>query len=363
MENKKILLSDGSGGKSTHNLIKNVFLKKLNNPILNKMDDSAVLNPQSLISNSLISNLAFTTDSYVVKPIFFSGGDIGKLSICGTVNDLSVMGAKPLWISLSVIIEDGFEIKKLEKIVSSIAEISKKANVKVVCGDIKVVEKGAADEIFITTSGIGIVEAPRSYISERKSAEVRRNGRRWNKKTYISGHNAKHGDVVILSGTIADHGMAVLNARQELGLRGRLKSDVAPLNNLIEKMLEAGEIHTMRDPTRGGLATTLNEIAEQSNVGIEIEELKIPITKQARSACDILGLDPLYVSNEGKLVAIVKEKDALKILYEVKKHPLGKNAEVIGKVTHKSKGVFLKTKIGGTRILQMLESDQFPRIC
>ncbi|MDD5687808.1 MAG: hydrogenase expression/formation protein HypE [Elusimicrobia bacterium] len=341
MDNKKITLSDGSGGKSTHNLIKNFILKKLGNPILNRMDDSAVLNPNSLISNPLISKLVFTTDSYVIKPIFFPGGDIGKLCICGTVNDLSVMGAKPLYISLSAIIEDGLEIEKLEKIVSSIAETSKKAGVQIVCGDTKVVEKGAADEIFITTSGIGVID----------------------KKLSISGHNAVTGDIIIISGTIADHGIAVLNARQELGFKGKLESDVAPLNNLIEKMLKAGEIHVMRDPTRGGLATTLNEITEQSNTGIEIYENKIPIKKPVKSACDILGLDPLYVANEGKVIAIVQEKDAQKILSAMKKHPLGKNAEIIGKVISKPKDVLLKTKIGGSRILQMLESDQLPRIC
>jgi len=336
MQNKKIILSDGAGGKSTHNLIKNIFLQKLGNPILNRLDDSAICNLQSAICN-----LVFTTDSYVVKPIFFPGGDIGKLSVCGTINDLAVMGAKPLYISLAFILEDGFEIEKLEKIVSSIAETSKKAGVKIVCGDTKVVEKGSGDEIFINISGIGIV----------------------NDKLNISGHNAKHGDIVIISGTIAEHGIAVLNARQELGLTGHLKSDVAPLNNLVKKMLEAGEVHIMRDPTRGGLATTLNEIAEQSNVGIELAEQKIPIKKFVKVACDMLGLDPLYIANEGKLIAVVNEKDAQKILSAMKKHPLGKNSEIIGKIIKKPKGVYLKTKIGGNRILQMLDSDQLPRIC
>lgn len=336
MDNKKITLSYGSGGRLTHQLIKNLFLKKFGNTISKKLDDSAVL--PSINSNF---KLVYTTDSYVVKPIFFPGGDIGKLSICGTVNDLSVMGAKPLYISVSAIIEEGLEIEKLEKIVSSIAETSKKAGVQIVCGDTKVVEKGAADEIFLTTSGIGIL----------------------NKKLNISGHNAKTGDVIIISGTIADHGIAILNARQNLELEGKLFSDVAPLNNLVERMLKAGEIHTMRDPTRGGLATTLNEIAEQSNIGIEIIEEKIPVQKSTKSACNLLGLDPLYIANEGKLVAIVKETDAKKILFAMKNHPLGKNAQIIGKVMSKPKGVYLKTKIGGVRILQMLESDQLPRIC
>ncbi|MBI5574116.1 MAG: hydrogenase expression/formation protein HypE [Elusimicrobia bacterium] len=336
MQNKKVILSDGSGGKSTHNLIKNIFLKKLGNPILNRADDSACL---PLTTYRL--PLCFTTDSYVVKPIFFPGGDIGKLSICGTINDLAVMGAKPLYISLAFIIEDGFEIEKLKEIVSSIAETSKKAGVEIVCGDTKVVEKDACDEIFINTSGIGIA----------------------NNKLNISGHNARPGDIVIISGTIAEHGIAVLNARQELGLTGYLKSDVAPLNNLVEKMLKAGKIYVMRDPTRGGLATTLNEIAEQSNVGIELEEQKIPIKKSVKVACDILGLDPLYVANEGKLVAVVNEKNAQKILSAMKKHTLGKNSEIIGKIIKKSKGVYLKTGIGGSRILQMLDGDQLPRIC
>ncbi|MBN1384902.1 MAG: hydrogenase expression/formation protein HypE [Elusimicrobia bacterium] len=336
MKNNKITLSDGAGGKLSHNLIKKVFLSTLSNPLLNKLDDSAIIH--SLPSNCC---LAFTTDSYIVKPIFFPGGDIGKLSICGTINDLSVMGAKPLYISLSVIIEEGFEIEELKKIVTSIAEISKKAKVKIVCGDTKVAEKNAVDKIFITTSGIGIVD----------------------KKLNISGNNAKPGDVVIVSGTIADHGIAVLNARQKLGLKGNLISDTAPLNNLVEKILYKNDIHVMRDPTRGGLATTLNEIAEQSNVGIELVEAKIPIQKAVKTACDILGLDPLYVANEGKLVITAAPKDAKKILLAMKKHPLGKNSEIIGYITKKPKGVFLKTKIGGKRVIQMLEGEQLSRIC
>jgi len=233
------------------------------------------------------------------------------------------------------------EIEKLEKIINSIAETSKRAGVQIVCGDTKVVEKGAADEIFLTTSGVGILD----------------------NKLNISGRNAKPGNIVILSGTIADHGIAILNARQELELKGKLLSDVAPLNNLVEKMLNAGKINTMRDPTRGGLATTLNEIAEQSDVGIEIIEERIPINKSTKTVCNLLGLDPIYIANEGKLLAIVEEKHAEKILSTIKKHPLGKNAEIIGKIISKPKAVFLKTRIGGTRILQMLESDQLPRIC
>ncbi|HAM39572.1 MAG: hydrogenase expression/formation protein HypE [Elusimicrobia bacterium RIFOXYC2_FULL_34_12] len=336
MENKKITLSYGSGGKLMHQLIKNLFLKKFGNVISEKLDDSAVLPP---IPNNF--RIVFTTDSYVVKPIFFPGGDIGKLSICGTINDLSVMGAKPRYISVSAIIEEGLEIEKLEKIINSIAETSKRAGVQIVCGDTKVVEKGAADEIFLTTSGVGILD----------------------NKLNISGRNAKPGNIVILSGTIADHGIAILNARQELELKGKLLSDVAPLNNLVEKMLNAGKINTMRDPTRGGLATTLNEIAEQSDVGIEIIEERIPINKSTKTVCNLLGLDPIYIANEGKLLAIVEEKHAEKILSTIKKHPLGKNAEIIGKIISKPKAVFLKTRIGGTRILQMLESDQLPRIC
>src|SRR3989339_1691481 len=329
-----ISIGHGGGGRLARDLIKNLFLKHLNNPKLAPLGDSAVFELNG-------STITLTTDSFVVKPIFFPGGDIGKLAVCGTVNDLSVVGAKPLYISVSAIIEEGLEIEKLEKIVSSIAETSKKAGVQIVCGDTKVVEKGAADEIFLTTSGIGIL----------------------NKKLNISGHNAKNGDVIILSGTIADHGIAILNARQELELKGKLLSDVAPLNNLVEKMLNAGKINAMRDPTRGGLATTLNEIAEQSDVGIEIIEERIPINKSTKTVCNLLGLEPIYIANEGKLLAIVEEKHAEKILSTIKKHPLGKNAEIIGKIISKPKAVFLKTRIGGTRILQMLESDQLPRIC
>ncbi|HAX62141.1 MAG TPA: hydrogenase expression/formation protein HypE [Elusimicrobia bacterium] len=358
MQNKKIILSDGAGGISTHNLIKNVFIKKLGNPMLNHLDDSAIFqlpirfaHPRLKSGATTHFSLCFTTDSYVVKPIFFPGGDIGKLSVCGTINDLAVMGAKPLYISLAFILEDGLEIEKLEKIVSSIAETSKKAGVKIVCGDTKVVEKGACDEIFINTSGIGIVNKKFPPKAGQHQDEN------------ISGHNARPGDVVIISGTIADHGITVLNARQELDLTGNLKSDVAPLNNLVEKMLEVGKIHTMRDPTRGGLATTLNEIAEQSNVGIELDEKKIPIKKSIKIACEILGLDPLYIANEGKLIAVVKEEDTQKILSAMKKHPLGKNSKIIGKIIKKPKSVYLKTKIGGNRILQMLDGDQLPRIC
>lgn len=329
-------MSDGAGGKLSQALVKEIFLKKFENPILNRLDDSAVISP-----GNRGTAIVFTTDSYIVKPIFFPGGDIGKLSVCGTINDLSVMGAKPLYISLSAIIEEGFEIEELKKIAASIAGTSKKAGVEIVCGDTKVAEKNAVDKIFITTSGIGIVD----------------------KRLNISGNNASPGDVIILSGTIADHGIAVLNARQELGLRGKLISDVAPLNNLVEKILKAGGVHAMRDPTRGGLATTMNEIAEQSNVGIELEEAKIPVQKPVKAACDILGLDPLYVANEGKLVAVVRAADADAILSAMKKHPLGKKSEIIGRITSKPKNVFLKTKIGGKRILQMLEGEQLSRIC
>lgn len=345
MKNNRITLSDGAGGRLSHRLIKEIFLKKLGNTILNRLDDSAVLPPVPPASpekrGERFSSLVFTSDSYIVKPIFFPGGNIGKLSVCGTVNDLAVMGAKPLYMSLSVIIEEGFELEELKKIVASIAEISRNAGVKIVCGDTKIAEKNAVDKIFITTSGVGAVDS----------------------RLALSGNNAAPGDAVILSGTIADHGIAVLNARQGLGLRGKIISDVAPLNNLVEKILKAGRVHAMRDPTRGGLAATMNEIAEQSNVGIELEEAKIPIQKPVKTACDILGLDPLYIANEGKLAAVVKFIDAQKILSAMRKHPLGKNSEIIGRITSKPKGVFLKTKIGGKRILQMLEGEQLSRIC
>ena len=336
MAGEKILLAHGSGGKLSHDLIQQVFLPQLSNPFLKPLDDSAkITNRQGLI--------AFTTDSYVVNPIFFPGGDIGKLAICGTVNDLSMVGANPSHLSLSLIIEEGFPSELLKKIVSSIRETAEQAGVNIVTGDTKVVEHGAADQLFINTSGIGWI---RPGIN-------------------LSGTNAKPGDRILLSGYLGDHEMAILSAREGFKFQEELKSDCAPLNDLVEKMLDAcPSIRSMRDPTRGGLATTLNEIASMSNVGMVIEEEKIPVRESVRGISELLGLDPLYLANEGKLIAICPSSEADQLLELMKRHPFGTHAEIIGRVTKENpKRVNLHTLIGGHRILDMLTGMQFPRIC
>jgi hydrogenase expression/formation protein HypE len=331
----KILLSHGSGGKLAHDLIERSFLKSFYNPFLAKLDDSAVFETSG--------KLAFTTDSYVVSPIFFPGGDIGKLSVCGTVNDLAMCGAKPLYLSLAFIIEEGLLQKDLDKIVDSIQKTATEAGVEIVTGDTKVVNRGCADKLFINTAGVGII--PRGV--------------------NISGSNARPGDKVILSGTIGDHGIAVLSKREGLSFTTELKSDCAPLGGLVATMLRASHnIHTMRDPTRGGLATTLNELAKQSQVSIRIEEDKIPVREEVLGACEMLGLDPLYVANEGKLVAVVPPEDADKILKVMRKHKYGKNAVIIGEVNADHPGrVVMKTILGTSRIVDMLVGDPLPRIC
>jgi len=336
MPEEKILLAHGSGGKLSHDLIREVFLPPLSNSILEPLDDSAKITNQQ-------GPIAFTTDSYVVNPIFFPGGNIGKLAVCGTVNDLSMIGATPTHLSLSLIIEEGFSRELLNKIVSSIRETAEQAGVNIVTGDTKVVEHGAADQLFINTSGIGWI---RSGVN-------------------LSGSNAKPGDKVLLSGYLGDHEMAVLSAREGFRFQGELKSDCAPLNHLVGKMLDVcPSIRCMRDPTRGGLATTLNEITSMSNVGMVIEEDKIPVRESVRGICELLGLDPLYLANEGKLIAICPPSEAERLLGMMKGHPLGRRGEIIGSVTEKNpKRVILHTLIGGHRILDMLTGLQFPRIC
>ncbi|MEW6685971.1 MAG: hydrogenase expression/formation protein HypE [Candidatus Edwardsbacteria bacterium] len=339
-----ILLAHGGGGRLTHELVSKIFKSKFNNPILDLLDDSAAFEIQVGALNLTPLQLAFTTDSYVVKPFFFPGGDIGKLAICGTVNDLSMKGAKPLYLSAAFIIEEGLEISILKRIVDSMVQSAREAEVQVVAGDTKVVEKGSGDGLFITTTGVGVIE---------------------DKSLKISGSNAEPGDLIILSGSVGEHGMAVMNARHQFGFESEfLKSDCAPLNSLVTKMLETNqEIHTLRDPTRGGLATTLNEIAQQSKVGIFIDERKILVKEEVKGACELLGIDPLYVANEGKLVTMVKRKSAEKILEVMHTHPYGKEAVIIGEVKEEPVGVFLQTEIGGTRPLLMLEAEQLPRIC
>lgn len=332
----KILLGHGSGGKLMHDLIREVFLKHLDNPYLAKMNDAAVINFGK-------ERLAFTTDSFVVKPLFFSGGDIGKLAICGTVNDLTVMGAESLFISCAVIIEEGFSIKTLEKITQSLSEQARQAGVSIVTGDVKVVEKGSCDGIFINTAGIGKI-LPGINLSIK---------------------NIRAGDKIIINGPLGQHGIAVLAGRKELNFDFKIKSDCAALNKLILPLLKkGGAIRFMRDPTRGGLATTLNEITQSTGCAISLEEKNIPVSAPVKSACEILGLDPLYIANEGKALLIVASKMAQKILRQIKKHPLGKNSRIIGEVEKSPRGkVYLKTASGGKRIVDMLTSDALPRIC
>ena len=336
MKEDRILLSHGSGGKLSFNLIKKLFLSNFNNPYLKRLDDGAVLNIEGL-------KLAYTTDSYTVDPLFFKGGNIGELAVYGTVNDLAMCGATPLYLSCSFIIEEGFSLSLLEKIVLSMRAASAIAKVDIVTGDTKVVNKGAADKIFINTSGVGIVE----------------------EEVNISGSNAKVGDVVMINGPIGSHGIAVLSEREGLKFETEIKSDTAPLSSLVADMLEVSkDIHVLRDPTRGGLATSLNEIALSSKVDIEISEGDIPIQEEVRAACEILGYDPLYLANEGKLVAFIPSEIAPNMLKKMKKNKYGKESKIIGRVVKKSEGkVYLNTTIGGKRIVDMLTGEQLPRIC
>lgn len=336
MDDERILLAHGSGGLLTHDLIRSLVLPRLTNPSLSPLDDSARIKTPN-------GELAFSTDSYVVNPIFFPGGDIGKLAVCGTVNDLAMIGAVPSSLSLSLIIEEGFPLSDLERIVSSIHEAAALAAVEVVTGDTKVVEHGAADRLFINTSGIGWIRPG----------------------TSLSGSHVQPGDGILLSGHLGDHEMAILCAREGLETEKPLESDCAPLSDLVQKMLDAcPSIHCLRDPTRGGLATTLNEIAAMSNVGMVIDEEKLPVRDSVRGICELLGLDPLYLANEGKLIAFVPEPAVDRVLTVMKDHPLGKDAVLIGRVTERHpRKVILRTLIGGHRILDMLSGMQYPRIC
>jgi len=330
----KILLAHGSGGKLMHDLIQS-FMPHLANPILEKMDDSAVFEASG--------KMAFTTDSYTVNPIFFPGGDIGKLAVCGTVNDLAMSGAKPLYLSLALIIEEGLPVADLKKIVASIAKTAAEAGVKIVTGDTKVVGKGGADKIFINTAGVGQVP----------------------EGVDISAANAKPGDKIILSGNIGDHGIAVMSQREGLKFNTPIPSDCAPLNGLVTNMLAVTkDIRCLRDPTRGGLAVTLNDFAEKSGAGITLEESKIPVAKAVLAACELLGLDPLHIANEGKLAAIVPAGKAEAVLNAMKRHKYGKNAVIIGEVTGEHAGrVVMKTALGASSIVDMPVGELLPRIC
>lgn len=331
----KILLAHGSGGKLSHDLVKQNFVPLFDNTFLNKLDDSAVF--------ELKGRLAFTTDSYVVNPIFFPGGDIGKLAVCGTVNDLAMMGAVPKYLSIALVIEEGLAMSDLKRIMESIKEAAQESGVMIVTGDTKVVNKGSADKLFINSAGVGIVPSG----------------------VDISGSNAKVGDKIILSGSIGDHGIAVISQREGLQFSSSVKSDCAPLNKLVAEMLDTGvEIHCMRDPTRGGLASTLNEFASSSNVGIRIEEKDILIREGVQAACELLGFDPLYVANEGKLVAVVSAGAAQKLVKAMRRNKYGKEAAIIGEVVAEHPGrVVMKTRMGASRIVDMLVGEQLPRIC
>ena len=335
MRSERILLSHGSGSKASHQLVDEIFLPVFGNPELNKLNDQAILETSS-------RKLAFTTDSYIISPIFFPGGDIGKLAVCGTVNDIAMSGAKPLYLSAGFIIEEGFPITDLQQVVKSMKNAADEAGVRIVTGDTKVVDKGHVDKIFINTSGVGFLDADID----------------------ISAGNAKVGDKVIVSGTIGDHGIAVLSRREGLQLDVPVKSDCAPLNALVADMLSVTrDIHVLRDPTRGGVGTILNELADQSGVGILIQEEELPIREAVRGACEILGYDPLYVANEGKLVAIVPPESASSVLAAMKANKYGKESRIIGEVIAEPQKVLLKTSIGGTRIIDMLMGELLPRIC
>ena len=334
-EDDKVLLAHGSGGKLGHDLVKNAFLPSFDNPLLSRLDDSAVFDARG--------RLAFTTDSYIVTPIFFPGGDIGKLAVCGTVNDLSMSGATPLYLSVSFIIEEGFSLSNLSKIVTSIQQATDEAGVKIITGDTKVVNRGNADGLFINTAGVGIIPDG----------------------VDISGSNARVGDKVILSGPIGEHGIAIMSEREGLKFASPVISDCAPLNKLVSEMLEvSSEIHCLRDPTRGGVATTLNEFAAQSKVGILIHEDAIPVQDAVRAACEMLGFDPLYVANEGKLVAIVTPNDAEKIVQKMRQNKYATEATIIGDITEEHPGrVIMRTRLGASRIVDMLVGELLPRIC
>jgi hydrogenase expression/formation protein HypE len=336
MKKDYIQLAHGSGGKLSHDLVEKVMWPAFANEILGQMDDGAQLNMNGC-------RLAFSTDSYVVKPLFFSGGDIGKLAVCGTVNDVAMNGAIPLYLSAGFILEEGFPMESLQRIVASMKRAAAEAGVKIVTGDTKVVEKGAVDGIYINTSGIGsIIDG-----------------------TNVSGSNAKVGQDIILSGYLGDHALAVMSERHGLQFPQSVVSDCAPLNGLVKSILTAAPtIAVLRDPTRGGLATTLNEIALQSQVGIMLEESSIPISPAVQAACDILGFDPLYLANEGKMIVFVEHECTRQVLDIMQQHVYGREARVIGKVVKEPNGqVGLRTNIGGVRLLDMLVGDQLPRIC
>jgi len=339
-DHKQIVLGHGSGGKLTADLIDKIFLPAFSNPTLDKLDDQAVLT----IGNA---RLAFTTDSFVVTPIFFPGGDIGRIAIHGTINDLAMSGARPLYLAAAFILEEGLAVEDLCRIVESMRAAAADAGVQLVTGDTKVVNRGKGDQIFITTTGIGIIADGINISADRASV----------------------GDRIILSGYIGDHGMTIMSQREGLEFESAIESDCASLHGLVASMLATtahtpGFIHTLRDPTRGGVATTLNEIAKRANVGMTIDERAIPVRESVKGACEVLGLDPLYVANEGKLIALIAREMADAVLAQMRAHPLGRDAIIIGDVVESHPGmVLMKTEIGGTRVLDVMFGEQLPRIC
>jgi hydrogenase expression/formation protein HypE len=345
IKNGLVDMSHGAGGRASYQLIKEIFYKAFDNHFLKQGDDACVID-MGLGELSLNSNyrLVLTTDAHVVSPLFFPGGDIGCLSVNGTINDVAMSGAVPLYLTASFILEEGLQLVNLQKIVNSMADAARKANVHVVAGDTKVVEKGKGDGLFISTTGVGYVD----------------------RNVNISGRNAKNGDVVIVSGTLGDHGIAVLSQRESLSFGTQVVSDCAALHTLVTSMLKVAPegIHVLRDPTRGGVGITLNEIAHQSNVGIVLQEDSLPIQPQVGAACELLGLDPLYVANEGKLIVICDPQVAQIVLRTMRAHPLGLNAQQIGVVVEDSNNfVCMTTKLGGQRMIDWLNAEQLPRIC
>ncbi len=329
-----LLLDAGSGGRASQRLISSCFVRHFKNPILDVMDDAALLDMQG--------PLAMSTDSYTVTPLFFPGGSIGSLAVHGTVNDVSMLGARPLYLTCAMILEEGLSLDVLDKVVADMAAAAQKSHVRIVTGDTKVVPRGACDHMFINTTGIGqIVRTPAP-----------------------SGHSARPGDAILVSGAMGDHGLAIMSARENLPLNG-VASDSAPLNDLVQAVLEAvPEVHVLRDPTRGGLATTLNEIAQQSGVGMVLEEESIPVHPEVAGGCSFLGLDPLYLANEGKCICIVPARYADRALAAMRTSEFGREASRIGEVTEDHEGrVVLRTRIGGERYLGMLEGALLPRIC
>jgi hydrogenase expression/formation protein HypE len=334
---ERVTLAHGAGGKATHTLIEAIFLEAFRNPLLEPLEDGAVLPVDA-------GRIAMTTDSFVVSPLFFPGGDIGDLAVNGTVNDLAVSGARPLWLSAGFVLEEGFPVADLERIVASMAAAAKAAGVQIVTGDTKVVQRGKGDGCYVTTTGIGLIERPGT----------------------LGIATARPGDAVLVSGPIGDHGATIMLARGELDIESELESDTAPLNGLVDRLLDAaGEaVRGLRDATRGGVATILNEVATAAGVAVVVDEEAVPVRNDVRGACELLGIDPLYVACEGRLVAIVDGDEAEGALKAMREHPLGERAALIGRVKDDPPGlVLLKTTFGGTRIVDVLVGDPLPRIC